>query len=283
MRPNEITSSHTQCDTVVGIIEKYGLVPKSIYDESYNSSNSGEINTFLTYKLCNIALELLQIHNNAKGRGINDLGQDFRSAIIFGVKAAQKTKKGSPSPSNKAFRWEYLDKSYHAPSLLSTPFDLYHKHCDDFQPSEYISFLNDPRNLYDKVWGGLPIRYVNTSTDVLKTLVIKMIQVDLAVWFDYQAAFGVMSHLSKSERFQMLDSAITHAMVITAVHLDEEDKPVRYKVENNWSDTAGDRGYLVMTDAWFDEYVYQIVIPKSFTLNFLRQIYDDSEPRVLPP
>lgn len=45
---------------------------------------------------------------------------------------------------------------------------------------------------------------------------------------------------------------MTHAMVITAVHLDKEGKPVRYRVENSWG-LVGDKGYFVMSDNWFDE------------------------------
>ncbi|KAH9808253.1 peptidase C1B, bleomycin hydrolase [Melampsora americana] len=315
-----------QWDMVVGLVEKYGLVPKSIYDESYNSSNSSGINTFLTSKIRDHALELRQIYKDTKAHAMDNLGQDSNSATIAGVQAARQAKEvmmaevyrclaialGSPPSPTETFQWDYLDKSGKAHSLVSTPLDFYHKHCAGFQASEYISLINDPRNSYNNsytverlgnVWGGRPIRYVNTSTDVLKSLVIKMIKADKPVWFgcdvgkmsnssygimdteliDYEAAFGVTSHLSKSERLQMVDSAMTHAMVITAVHLDEQGKPVRYKVENSWSDTAGDHGYFVMTDAWFDEYVYQIVLPKSFTPESLRQIYDDSNPSVLPP
>lgn len=48
---------------------------------------------------------------------------------------------------------------------------------------------------------------------------------------------------------------MTHAMVITAVHLDSSGNPVRYKVENSWGDTAGEKGWFVMSDKWFEEYV----------------------------
>jgi bleomycin hydrolase len=46
---------------------------------------------------------------------------------------------------------------------------------------------------------------------------------------------------------------MTHAMVISGVHLDANGKPVRYKVENSWGETKGDKGYFVMTDAWFEQ------------------------------
>ncbi|KAH9808252.1 peptidase C1B, bleomycin hydrolase [Melampsora americana] len=322
---NSPLSDGGQWDMVVGLIEKYGLLPKSLYDESYNSSNSDEINAFLNSKLREHALELRQIYTDAKANAIENLGQDSDSATICGIQAAREAKDtmmaqvyrclaialGSPPSPTETFQWDYLDQSGKAHSLVSTPLDFYHNHCAEFQASEYISLINDPRNSYDHsyiversgtVWGGRLVKYVNTSSDVLKSLVIKMIKADKPVWFgcdvgkmsntsygimdtkliDYEAAFGVTSHLSKSERLRMLDSAPTHAMVITAVHLDEQGKPVRYKVENSWSDTAGDHGYFVMTDAWFDEYVYQIVLPKSSTPDLLKQVYDDSDPSVLP-
>lgn len=71
--------------------------------------------------------------------------------------------------------------------------------------------------------------------------------------FDYGSALGVTFASTKAERLQTGESAMTHAMVITAVHLDADGKPVRYKVENSWGDSAGDRGFFVMTDRWFDE------------------------------
>lgn len=52
-------------------------------------------------------------------------------------------------------------------------------------------------------------------------------------------------------------------MVITAVHLDNSGKPVRFRVENSWAQTAGQEGYFMMTDTWFDEYVFQVVVPKQ--------------------
>jgi bleomycin hydrolase len=75
--------------------------------------------------------------------------------------------------------------------------------------------------------------------------------------FDYEAAFGTKLGLSKAERLDMGESMMTHAMVITGVSLDDAGKVQRYRVENSWGEDIGDRGYMVMSDAWFDQYTYQ--------------------------
>lgn len=72
-------------------------------------------------------------------------------------------------------------------------------------------------------------------------------------------------------------------MVISGVHLDASGKPIRYKVENSWGDAAGDKGYFVMTDAWFEEFVYQVVVPKQLADKRLLAVYESGEKTVLPP
>lgn len=314
-----------QWDMVVGLIEKYGVVPKSIYDESYHSSNSSGIKTFLTSKLRDFALELRQVHDETKERSINVLGKDVEAAKVDAILSARAAKEvmmakvyhclaiafGTPPAANSSFKWEYVDKNGKAHTLVSTPLDFYHNHCVGFKASEYISLINDPRHDYlqsytvqrlGNVWGGRSVKYVNTTSEVLKALVIKMIKADQPVWFgcdvgkmsnstygimdtklfDYESAFGFTPQLTKSERLQTMDSAMTHAMVITAVHLDAKGEPVRFKVENSWSDTAGDHGYFLMTNDWFDQFVYQIVIPKTNVPVELLRVYEEAQPVVLP-
>jgi len=98
-----------------------------------------------------------------------------------------------------------------------------------------------------------------------------------------QTAFNIKLGLTKKQRLQVNESAMTHAMVICGVHVDPETgKPVRYKVENSWGERVGEKGWFMMTDEWFSEYVFQIVVPKAFAPKELVKVFEDGNPHVLP-
>lgn len=117
---------------------------------------------------------------------------------------------------------------------------------------------------------------MNTEIENLKNAVVTQIKAGQPVFFgcdvgkfsdtprgimdtalyEYESAFSITLGLSKADRLRMNESAMTHAMVISAVHLDANGKPVRYKVENSWGEAPGDKGYFVMTDKWFEQCVF---------------------------
>lgn len=95
-------------------------------------------------------------------------------------------------------------------------------------------------------------------------------------------AFGYELKMTKAERLFTGDSSATHAMVITAVHLDSAGRPVRYRIENSWSDANGDKGFFLMTAEWFRQYVYQVVVPKKLAEKKSVEILEGGNPVVLP-
>jgi len=94
-------------------------------------------------------------------------------------------------------------------------------------------------------------------------------------------ALEVPFHLNKSDRLLYGESLLTHAMVFTGVNI-VNGKPTRWKVENSWGEEPGQKGFFVMSDKWFDEYNFQVIIKRKYlTEKLLKQL--EADPIVLPP
>lgn len=76
--------------------------------------------------------------------------------------------------------------------------------------------------------------------------------------YDYALAFNTEFGMSKKERLLYGESLMTHAMMFSGVDLDDAGNPIRWRVENSWGDSTGDKGFWIMTDEWFSEFVYQV-------------------------
>lgn len=202
---------------------------------------------------------------------------------------------GPPPTPNKCFTWDYYDADGKFHSLSTDPMSFASSLSSaaavrangGTDVNKLFSLVNDPRNEYGRlltvdrlgnVKGGRPTAYVNVQMKTLKAAAIAMLKVDLPVFFgcdvgkysssslgimdtalvDYELAFNVKLGMSKAQRLLTKESAMTHAMVLTGVHLGERGEPVRWRVENSWGEDAGTKGYFVMSDAWMDEFVYQV-------------------------
>lgn len=213
---------------------------------------------------------------------------------------------GPPPAADEKFTWEFYDSNKKLKTVSLTPLEF----AQSADIKKFVSLVNDPRNDYNRlltvsnlgnVWDGRPVSYINVDTIVLKEACVSMLRKGLPIFFgsdvgqqsdvrkgimdtdliDYELGFNVKLGLSKAERLLTGESQMTHAMVLTAVHLDKDNKPVRWRVENSWSDAAGVGGYFVMSDKWMDEFCYQAVVDRSVLAKGVRDVLKQ-EPKVLP-
>ena len=92
--------------------------------------------------------------------------------------------------------------------------------------------------------------------------------------YDYASLFGTTFPMNKAERISTFDSGSTHAMTLTAVDLDANGKPLKWKVENSWGADNGQKGCLIMTNRWFNEYMFRLVVDKQYVPAQLLKEFD---------
>lgn len=295
-----------QWDMIVAIIQKYGVVPQAIMPESFNSSNSTEINKQLNLKLRKDAVELRELVNaKASTEEIQKtkermLGEVYRMlAYSFGELPT-------------SFTFEYRDRNndYHIIKDI-TPQDFFNKYVG-WNLDDYVSIINAPTKdkpfnemytveMLGNVLGGREVRHLNVDMDTFRKVAIEQLKHGESVWFgsdvgqesDRKAGimdpelyhqdelFDVDFSMSKAERLDYGESLMTHAMVLTGVDL-VDDQPTKWKVENSWGDKVGTKGFFVMSDAWMEEFCYQVVVNKKYLPKDLQKVLTQ-KPHLLKP
>ena len=290
-----------QWDMFAALVEKYGCVPKSVMPETFHSSATNEMVHLLTVKLREDALILRKAAGDRQALKEQMLGEIYRMLTLC---------LGAP-PQVFDFEYRDKDKEFHRDPGL-TPVEFYNKYVGQAM-DDYVSVINAPTSdkPYGKTYtvdylgnvaGGRGIKYLNLQSSELKDLAIRQMQDGNPVWFgcdvgkmqmrkrgimgmrtfDYEKLLGVSFGMDKADRLDTGESMLTHAMVFLGVNLNEDGKPNRWKVENSWSDERGQKGYYIMTDEWFDEYNYQVVVHKKYmTVEQLAAYQQD--PIVLKP
>ncbi|EGC23911.1 peptidase C1-like family [Streptococcus sanguinis SK405] len=296
-----------QWDMVVSLFEKYGVVPKSVYPESISSSDSRELNQILNKLLRQDAQILRELA--AEGAESAEL-QAKKEELLQEVFNFLTMNLGLP-PRQFDFSYRDKDNHFHSESGL-TPLTFYQKYVD-LKLDDYVSIINAPTadkpygrsytvEMLGNVVGSKPVRYLNVEMNRLKELAIAQMQAGETVWFgsdvgqssnrkagvmaegmhDFTASMDIRLTQDKAGRLDYSESLMTHAMVLTGVDLDENGKAKKWKVENSWGEKVGNKGYFVASDAWMDEYTYQIVVRKEFLTAAELAAYE-AEPLVLAP
>ncbi len=304
---NEPQGDGGQWDMLCALIEKYGVVPQSAYPETYNSSKSREFDTLLNEKLRKDAVTLRNLVNSGASRTDID---ERKQQMLSEVYRMASYSFGEPPVQ---FDWEYrdADQNYHREAGI-TPKAFYDKYVG-WNLSEYISIINAPTadkpynqtytiDMLGNVVNGRQVKHLNLAMDDFKQAAINQLKAGQSVWFGCDVGqhsearekglldldvfaedelFDIDLSMSKAERLDYKESLMTHAMVLTGVDL-VDGQPTKWKVENSWGKKVGEKGYMVMSDAWMDEYCYQVVVQKQFLTETQRQAQAQT-PTVLKP
>ncbi|KPJ22549.1 aminopeptidase C [Streptococcus phocae] len=296
-----------QWDMVVSLFEKYGVVPKSVYPESVASSNSRELNQYLNKLLRQDAQILRDVINSGADEKAIQAKKEELLQEIFNFLAMTL---GLP-PRHFDFAFRDKDNAYHTEKNI-TPQAFFEKYVD-LNLSDYVSVINAPTadkpygksytvEMLGNVVGSRDVRYLNLDMKRFKELAINQLKSGESVWFgcdvgqvsdrqkgimamntyDFQSSMDVQLSQDKAGRLDYSESLMTHAMVLTGVDLDADGNPIKWKVENSWGEKVGDKGYFVASDAWMDEYTYQIVVRKEFLTSQELAAYE-AEPQLLAP
>ncbi|KAL4746496.1 hypothetical protein BDW72DRAFT_184745 [Aspergillus terricola var. indicus] len=302
-----------QWDMVANLVRKYGLVPHEVYPDTFNAQNSSRMNWLLTAKLREQAFVLRKLATSAQLKERAQLGT-VKEKFLKEIHSLVTIMLGPPPSPDREFVWQYNDADGKAKEIRQTPLEFGQQGFPQstrtrVSPSRLYSLVNDPRNEYNRlltvdklgnVVEGKPLTYVNVEMKVLKKAVIAMLKAGHPVFFgcdvgkfsdkvsgvmdpeliDLTLGFNVTLGMNKAERLTSGETAMTHAMVITAVHL-ENGEPVRWRVENSWGEGAGEKGWFVMTDRWMDEYTFQAVVDFSLVPAEIRDVLGQ-EPKILP-
>lgn len=274
-----------QWHMAVSLIKKYGVVPDYAYGESFTANNTAAFNRALNMKLREDGLILRKLAKDGKDDEIKEkraefLSEVYRMAVIAFGEPTQK------------FDLEFKDDDgkYHFDGDL-TPKDFFNNYFTD-DLDDYVVLFNAPDHEFDKLYalpfednveGGTPVEFLNTEIENLKDAAIKQLEAGETLWFGcdvgkqsdrqkgimtdnlYQTdtLFDIETKLDKKQRLITGASGSTHAMTLVGVDV-VNGKTRQWKVENSWGNKVGKNGYFIMTDDWFDQYLFKVVVKKKY-------------------
>lgn len=299
-----------QWEMIVNLINRHGLVPKSCFPESYSCESSSYMNSILKSKLREYCKTLRDMVSNGASDAELENKIKEQMVVIYRIIGICL---GIPP---ETITWEYYDKSknYNCIGPI-TPLNFYEQYVKPcYNVDDKVCLVTDPRpsNPYGKLYtidylgnivGGKSTLYNNQPSELLMKLAAESIKQNEPVWFgcdinklvigkhgiddikayDFELMFGTdITDLTKANRLIYGDSMMVHAMVFTAVSIDEKGKIKKFRVENSWGDDHGQKGYQLLTAEWFSEFVFEVVVDKKIVPADVLVVFKQ-EPIILPP
>jgi bleomycin hydrolase len=266
---------------VADLATKYGVIPADVMPETYVSNSTSEFCGHLKRKLREFGITLREKSEAGMGEKqlqalkVEQLGTVYRMLVMaYGVPPTQFTWKGKT----------YTPQEFFSTYCVSEGEDL---------NRDYVMLMNDPSRPYNQVYeidydrhvyDGHNWLYVNLPIEELENIAIASLKDSCQMYFscdvgkfldrsggiadinnfDYGSLLGTTFGMNKKQRIQSFDSGSTHAMTLMAVDLDDAGKPKKWKVENSWGADSGQNGYIIMTDEWFREYMFRVVVNRRY-------------------
>lgn len=281
---------------VADIVGKYGLVPKDVMPETNSTENTARMASFIAMKLREQGLKLRD--QSAKGVKLAAL-EKSKLEMLGTIYRMLVLNLGAPPTE---FIWtRYDSKGNPAETAPYTPMSFLEKYGDKNLLSNYVMLMNDPSREYYKCYeidydrhryDGQNWMYVNLPVDDIKEMAITSLKDSTMMYFscdvdkflnserglldvnnyDYNSLLGTDFAMDKKQRIQSFASGSSHAMTLMAVDINKEGKPVKWMVENSWGASNGYQGHLIMTDQWFNEYMFRLVVEKKFATDKVLEI-----------
>lgn len=286
---------------VSDLLTKYGVVPADVMVETYSSNNTARMGNLIGLKLKEFGLQLRENPQASDAelekKKTEMLGTIYRMLVL-----------NLGEPPTK-FTWTRKDaKGNPVETKEYTPLSFFDEYVGDDLRNNYVMLMNDPSRAYYKLYeidfdrhsyDGKNWTYVNLPIDDIKQMAIASIKDSTMLYFscdvgkffnreqgvldvnylDYGSLLGTTFGMDKKQRIQTFSSGSSHAMTLMAVDLDENGKPKKWMVENSWGPGANS-GHVIMTDEWFDEYMFRLVVNKKYITEKVKEVLKQKPTRL---
>lgn len=290
---------------VADLVTKYGLVPREAMPETYSSEHTSQMARLISLKLKEFALQLRD--DAVKGAKVSDL-QDAKAQMLGTVYRMLVLNLGVPPK-----EFDFVRKDADGNPVATehhTPASFYEKYGDKDLLTNYVMLMNDPTREYYKTYeidydrhtyDGQNWVYLNLPVEDIKEMAIASLKDNTMMYFscdvgkfqdskrglldvnnyDYGSLFNTTFGMDKKQRIATFSSGSSHAMTLTAVDLDGAGKPKKWMVENSWGKDRGFNGYMIMTDEWFNEYMFRLVVQTKYVPAKIKEMFKQ-KPTMLP-